>query len=327
MNSPIAMTPFSRLPDGQTVEAYTLTNVHGVSVRILTYGGVIQSIRAPDRDGELDDVVLGYPYLEHYLDSPRYFGCLVGRYAGRIARGQFSLDGRPYDLDRNDGDNCLHGGKAGFDKAVWSAKAQETRAGAQVSLRHVSAEGDQGFPGELTVTATYELTRGNELRLTLQATTTAPTVVNLTNHTYWNLGGLDARHVRDHQLQLNADAYLQADVDLIPTGASCDVAGGDLDFRQGRGLTGDLDHTFVLAPKKRGALVPAARLTHPGSGRGLSIATTEPCLQVYTGWGGVALETQHAPDAPNHANFAPTLLRPGVVWNSSTVFKLDPNVL
>ena len=216
MNSPIAMTPFSRLPDGQTVEAYTLTNVHGVSVRILTYGGVIQSIRAPDRDGELDDVVLGYPYLEHYLDSPRYFGCLVGRYAGRIARGQFSLDGRPYDLDRNDGDNCLHGGKAGFDKAVWSAKAQETRAGAQVSLRHVSAEGDQGFPGELTVTATYELTRGNELRLTLQATTTAPTVVNLTNHTYWNLGGLDARHVRDHQLQLNDnDSFLRSCIDLF----------------------------------------------------------------------------------------------------------------
>ena len=322
MNAPIAMTPFSRLPDGQTVEAYTLTNVHGVSVRILTYGAAIQSIRAPDRDGELDDIVLGYPHLEHYLDSPRYFGCLVGRYAGRIAGGQFSIEGRDYDLDRNDGDNCLHGGGAGFDKMVWTAKAQETRAGAQVTLRHLSPDGDQGFPGELTVQATYELTRGNELRLEIQATTTAATVVNFTNHTYWNLGGLNSRHVRDHELQILAECVLPTDEALLPTGAITPVAGTDLDYQKPRALTADLDHTFVLADRKRGAMAAAARLTHADSGRSLDIATTEPCLTAYTGWGGVALETGHAPDAPNQPNFMPTLLRPGVNFRTATVFKL-----
>lgn len=322
MNDPIAMKPLSRLPGGPMVDAYTLTNVHGVSVRILTYGGTIQSIRAPDRDGELDDIVLGYDHLERYLESPRYFGCLVGRYAGRIAGGRFAIDGRAYEVDRNEGDTCLHGGRAGFDKAVWTAKTQETRAGAQVSLSHVSPDGDMGFPGELTVQATYELTRGNELRLELRATTTAPTVINLTNHTYWNLAGLGARHVRDHELQVLADAYLPTDEAQLPSGEIREVAGTEFDYRRPRPLTADLDHTFVLAARKRGVLAPAARLSHEGTGRTLDIATTEPCLTAYTGWGGIALETEHAPDAPNQPNFAPTLLRPGVVWTSTTVFKL-----
>lgn len=322
MNDPIAMKPLSRLPGGPMVDAYTLTNVHGVSVRILTYGGTVQSIRAPDRDGTLDDIVLGYDHLERYLESPRYFGCLVGRYAGRIAGGRFSIDGRACELDRNDGDNCLHGGRAGFDKAVWTAKAQETRAGAQVSLSHVSPDGDMGFPGELTVQATYELTRGNELRLELRAATTAPTVINLTNHTYWNLAGLDARHVRDHELQVFAEGVLATDETLCPTGEILDLAGSELDYRQPRILAEELDHTFVLADRKRGVLAPAARLSHPATGRRLDIATTEPCLTAYTGWGGIALETEHAPDAPNQPNFAPTLLRPGVAWTSTTVFKL-----
>ena len=322
MNAPITMQPLSHLPDGRMVDAYTLTNVHGVSVRILTYGGAVQSIRSPDRDGELDDIVLGYDHLERYLESPRYFGCLVGRYAGRIARGQFSIDGRDYDLDRNEGGNCLHGGRVGFDKTVWAAKAQETRVGAKLTLTHVSPDGDMGFPGELAVQAVYELTRGNELRLELQAVTTAPTVVNLTNHTYWNLGGLNARHVRDHELQILAEGLLVTDEALVPTGEIAAVADSEFDYRQPRPLTADLDHTFVLAEKKRGALAPAARLTHEGSGRSLQIDTTEPCLTAYTGWGGVALETQHAPDAPNHPNFLPTLLRPGVVLKSATVFKL-----
>lgn len=322
MNDPIAMKPLSRLPGGPMVDAYTLTNVHGVSVRILTYGGTIQSIRAPDRDGSLDDIVLGYDHLERYLESPRYFGCLVGRYAGRIAGGRFAIDGRAYEVDRNEGDTCLHGGRAGFDKAVWTAKAQETRAGAQVTLTHVSPDGDMGFPGELSVQATYELTRGNELRLELRATTTAPTVINLTNHTYWNLAGLDARHVRDHELQVLADAYLPTDEAQLPSGEIREVAGTEFDYRQPRILAEELDHTFVLAARKRGVLAPAARLSHEGTGRTLDIATTEPCLTAYTGWGGIALETEHAPDAPNQPNFAPTLLRPGVVWTSTTVFKL-----
>lgn len=322
MNAPITMKPLSHLSDGRMVDAYTLTNVHGVSVRILTYGGAIQSIRAPDRDGELDDIVLGYDHLERYLESPRYFGCLVGRYAGRIAGGQFSIDGRDYDLDRNDGASCLHGGSVGFDKTVWAAKAQETRVGAKLTLNHVSPDGDMGFPGELSVQAVYELTRANELRLEISATTTAPTVVNLTNHTYWNLGGLNSRHVRDHQLQVLADGVLVTDEALLPTGEVRPVAGGELDYRQPRMLADELDHTFVLTDKKRGALAPAARLTHEGSGRRLQIDTTEPCLTAYTGWGGVALETEHAPDAPNQANFLPTLLRPGVVLKTTTVFKL-----
>ncbi|MDO8800654.1 aldose epimerase family protein [Phenylobacterium sp.] len=322
MNAPITMKPLSHLPDGRMVDAYTLNNVHGVSVRILTYGGAIQSIRSPDRDGELDDIVLGYDHLERYLESPRYFGCLVGRYAGRIARGQFSIDGCDYDLDRNEGGNCLHGGRVGLDKTVWAAKAQETRVGAKLTLTHVSPDGDMGFPGELAVQAVYELTRGNELRLEISATTTAPTVVNLTNHTYWNLGGLNSRHVRDHELQILAEGVLVTDEALVPTGEIMAVAGSELDYRQPRPLTVDLDHTFVLADKKRGVLAPAACLTHQGSGRSLQIDTTEPCLTAYTGWGGVALETQHAPDAPNHPHFLPTLLRPGVVLKTTTVFKL-----
>lgn len=323
MNAPITMRPFGRAPDGRPVEAYTLTNVHGMSVCILTYGGTVQSLRALDRDGELDDVVLGYDELERYFDSPRYFGALIGRYANRIAKGWFSIDGRDYQVTRNEGENSLHGGVEGFDKRLWTAKAQETRVGARLTLNLVSPDGDQGFPGELAVQVAYELTRGNELRLDFQATTTAPTVINLTNHSYWNLSGLDGRHTRDHEFQVFAEAYTPVDEALLPTGEIAPVAGTDFDFREPRLLTVDLDHNFVLRPKGREALAPAARLHHPGVGRTLQIDTTEPGLQVFTGFGGVALETQRFPDAPNHPNFVPTLLRPGVTWKSTTVFKLS----
>ncbi|MFE5939756.1 aldose epimerase family protein [Streptomyces sp. NPDC056470] len=303
--------PFGSV-DGTDVTRWTLQ--HGaVRVRVLTYGGIVQSVETPDRDGVPDDVVLGFPGLEGYLKQPEpYFGALVGRYANRIAGGSFTLDGTAYRLARNGGPHSLHGGERGFDKRVWDA--QEVEGG--VRLSRVSPDGEEGFPGRLEVSATYTLDDGGALRIAYRAETDAPTVVALTNHSYWNLGG------GAHELRIAAGRYTPTDATGVPTGEFAEVAGTELDFRTGRPLAIPLDHNFVL-DGDGGGLAAAAELYAPATGRTVTVGTTEPGLQVYADedLGGVALETQHFPDSPNRPEFPSTVLRPGDVYASATVFR------
>ncbi len=327
---------------------FTLTNAHGIEVKVITYGGIITSIRTPDRSGKLDDIVLGFDSLAGYLGDSPYFGAIVGRYANRIADGQFTLDGTTYHLAKNNGPNSLHGGVRGFDKVVWSGEPFQTDSGVGVTLRYSSNDGEEGFPGTLLARVTYTLTPRDELVVDYEATSDKATPVNLSQHTYWNLkGGGD---VLDHVLTLNAAAFTPVDSTLIPTGAITPVAGTPFDFRTpapigariaqdntqlryGRGY----DHNWVLDRGSGPGLVHAARLVEPTSGRTLDISTTEPGVQFYSGnfldgtikgkggrvyayRSGLCLETQHFPDSPNHPNFPSTILRPGATYRSRTVF-------
>ncbi|MFB9513885.1 aldose epimerase family protein [Streptomyces purpureus] len=296
---------FGKLDDGTVVHRWTVER-GGTRVRVLTYGGVVQSVRTPDRDGKVSHVALGFQELTGYLKNPDpYFGALVGRYANRIGGGSFALDGRTYQLTRNAGPNSLHGGPRGFDKRVWDAEPVEHG----VRLSRVSPDGEEGFPGRLEVSVTYTLDAAGALRIAYQAVTDAPTVVALTNHTYWDLGG-------PHELRVAAARWTPTDSTGVPTGELAPVA-GRLDFRTGRPLDGPLDHNFVLDPGS-----PAAELYAPATGRTLTVSTTEPGLQVYAdpGLTGVALETQHFPDSPNRPEFPSTVLRPGEVYASETTY-------
>jgi len=345
----------SREAWGSTTEGqvyrYTLRN-GGLTVRILNYGGIIQSVDAPDRRGRTANVVLGFDSVAGYVAHPDpYFGALIGRYGNRIAKGQFTLDGTTYHLPINNPPNSLHGGTVGFDKHIW-ATTPFTRGGdVGLVLTHTSPDTDQGYPGTLAVTVTYTLTRRGEIRIDYRATTDKATVVNLTNHSYWNLQGEGSSAIYDHVLQLNADRFTPVDSTLIPTGQLAPVAGTPFDFTRptaigdrirdndqqlvyGRGY----DHNWVLSRRGPG-LSPAARLRDPDSGRTLTVYTTEPGIQFYSGnfldgtlYGtsghayrqgdGLALETQHFPDSPNHPNFPSTVLRPGQVYQTTTVFRL-----
>jgi aldose 1-epimerase len=341
---------FGRLPDGRAVELFTLTNAHGVEVRAMTYGGIITVIRTPDRTGRLDDIVLGFDGLPGYLKDSPYFGAIVGRYANRIANGQFTLDGTTYRLAKNNGPNSLHGGLRGFDKVLWSGEPFEGDSGVGVTLGHTSRDGEEGFPGTLVARVTYTLTRHDELVVDYEATSDKATPVNLSQHTYWNLRGTAGGDVLDHVLTLNAVAFTPVDATLIPTGEVASVAGTPFDFRGatpigariaqdnaqlhvGRGY----DHNWVLNRGSGPGPVQAARLWEPGSGRTVDISTTEPGVQFYSGnfldgtirgKGGrvypsrsaLCLETQHFPDSPNHASFPSTILRPGATYRSRTVF-------
>jgi aldose 1-epimerase len=336
--------------EGQ-VYRYTLTN-GGLTVRILNYGGIIQSLDAPDRRGRVANVVLGFDSVAGYVAHPDpYFGALIGRYGNRIAKGRFTLDGQQYQLPINNPPNSLHGGTVGFDKHLWATTPFTRDDTVGLVLRLVSPDGDQGYPGTLTTTVTYTLNRRAGLRIDYRATTDRATVVNLTNHSYWNLQGEGSSSILDHRLMLNASHYTPVDSTLIPTGQIAPVAGTPLDFTRptaigarirdddqqlvfGRGY----DHNWVL--DRRGAgLSLAARLTDPDSGRTLTILTTEPGIQFYSGnfldgtlYGtsghayrqgdGLALETQHFPDSPNHPNFPSTVLRPGQTYQTSTIFQL-----
>jgi aldose 1-epimerase len=338
------------LADGTPVHRWTVANDRDMTVTVLTYGGIIQTMEVPDRDGVPANLVLGLATLDQYMaGNPPYLGALIGRYANRIAGGAFTLDGRTYRVPVNNPPNSLHGGTEGFDRRVWTA----TGTGDGVELAYTSPDGEMGYPGALAVRARYTLTADSELRIDYEATTDAPTHLNLTNHSYFNLAGEAAGDIGGHVLRLHAGRFTPTDATSIPTGELAPVAGTPFDFisphaigerigeddeqlRFGLGY----DHNYVLdrPPGSDGALIPAARVTDPGSGRFLEVETTEPGIQLYsgnqldgtlTGTGGVAygpraglcLETQHFPDSPNQPGFPSTVLRPGETYRSATVYR------
>ncbi|MFJ4789642.1 aldose epimerase family protein [Streptomyces sp. NPDC088794] len=318
---------FGTLFDGTPVHRWTLER-SGVRVRILSYGGIVQSVEIPDREGRTGNVVLGFADLDGYLTHPDpYLGALVGRYANRIAGGRFPLDGVTYALAQNTSPNSLHGGERGFDKRVWEMTPVAADEGHGVRLSRVSPHGEEGFPGRLEVSATCTLDDSGALRIAYEAVTDAPTVVNLTNHSYWNLAG--GGNAGGHELRLAASQYTPVDADLIPTGVLEGVAGTRFDFRETRKVGAGYDHNFVLDGGVTSAPREVGELYDPASGRVLTVSTTEPGLQLYTGehlpepfspGDAVALETQHFPDSPNRPDFPSTVLRPGEVYRSETVY-------
>jgi aldose 1-epimerase len=344
---PIEGTSFGRAGEAN-VQIYTLTNVHGLEARIMTYGATLVSLRTPDGDGQLKNIILGFDTLDPYLAGVPYFGATVGRYANRIAKGRFSLDGKAYQLAQNNGPNSLHGGIRGFDKRVWKAEPLETPAGPALRLSYVSAAGEEGYPGELTAHVTYRLNNDDSLSIEYEAATTAPTPVNLANHAYFNLTGDPQQTILDHVLTINADRFTPVDATLIPTGELRAVADTAFDFRRPRvvgshiadqdeqlRLGGGYDHNWVLNKSAPGSLTLAAVLTDPQSGRSVEIRTTQPGLQFYSGnfmdgkpagggsvfqrRTGLCLETQHFPDSPNQAAFPSVILRPGKNYSEKTL--------
>ncbi len=351
----LARESFGVTPDGQSVDAFTLRNVHGLEARVITYGGIVMSLRAPDRAGRFDDVVLGFDTLDGYLRDSPYFGAIVGRYGNRIAGGRFTLDGTAHQLATNDGKHHLHGGVRGFDRVVWRAEPPDRRHGAVLTLVHTSPDGDEGYPGTLAARVTYALSDANELTVDYRATTDRATHVNLTQHTYFNLAGDGVRDVLDHELTIYASRYTPVDVTLIPTGELAPVEETPFDFRDATAIGARIDHpheqlrngrgydhNFVLDRNADGSLALAARVTEPRTGRSVGVSTTEPGVQFYSGnflgqvgagirgkagrtYGaryGFCLETQHFPDSPNKPHFPSTVLRPGEEYHSRTVFAL-----
>jgi aldose 1-epimerase len=339
----VTQAPYGNLPDGSPVDVYTLSD-STLSVQVITFGAHLISVKAPDKNGKVADVVLGYSSLGGYLaDNKTYVGSIVGRYGNRIGKGQFTLDGKPVQLAQNDHSNTLHGGNTGFDRLIWTGK--QIPSGVELTI--VSKDGDQGFPGTLTAHVRYTLT-GDKLRLDYSATTDKPTVVNLTNHSYFNLAGHGT--ILDELLMIDADKYTPTDPGLIPTGQLAPVAGTPFDFRKPTAvgariqqsdpqlkLAGGYDHNFVLNPPHTLA-APKVTLTDPTSGREVKIFTTEPGVQFYAGntipgtfkgrsgetyvkYDGLCLETQHYPDSPNHPQWPSTTLLPGHTYHSTTIFE------
>lgn len=342
--------PFGKTSDGQPVEVYTLKNSSGLTARVMTRGATLTELHVPDASGKTADVVLGFDNVSGYeSDGNQYFGCTTGRVCNRIAKGKFKLDGKEYTLAVNNEPNHLHGGlKRSLDKVLWKATGSADSDGQQVRFSYTSPDGEEGYPGTLTIVVTYRVpAKENVLKISYEATTDRATPVNLTNHAYFNLSGAGSTTVLDHHLQLNADSYTKADETLIPTGEISSVAGTPLDFRKATRLgdridvltpTGALgyDHNYVLNwPKGSTDLIQAAVLTDPASGRTLKISTTEPGIQLYSGnflkgqkgKGGkeyphrsaMCLETQHFPDSVNHPEFPSTILKPGETYRSETV--------
>ncbi|MGA8861370.1 MAG: aldose epimerase family protein [Candidatus Sulfotelmatobacter sp.] len=342
----VSKQPFGHTPEGTPVEMYTLADGE-IEARIMTYGGIVVSLRTPDRNGKLDDIVLGCDSVEKYVVQTAHFGGIIGRYANRIAHGTFQLDGQTYSIPKNDGDNALHGGIRGFDKVVWTAK--EITDG--IELTYVSKDGDQGFPGTLATTVRYTLS-GSALRIDYSATTDKDTVLNLTNHSYFNLAGQGNGDILRHVVKIDASRFTPVDATLIPTGELKPVEGTPFDFRTphvvGERIDADdaqlrlghgYDHNFVL-DHPAGQLAEAAEVYEPTTGRILRVSTTEPGLQFYTGNHldgsitgkdgrvykarfALCLETQHFPDSPNHPSFPSTELKPGQRFHSVTVFEFS----
>jgi aldose 1-epimerase len=346
----VSERPFGKLPDGTEARLFTLDNGRGMRATVTNYGGIVTSLVVPDRAGQGTDVVLGYDSLEGYLRATPYFGAIVGRYANRIARARFTLDGREYTLAANDHGNSLHGGLRGFDKLLWEASPFHDSAQAGVRLHLVSPDGDEGYPGRLDVVVTYALSDSDEMRITYQATTDQPTVLNLSHHGYFNLAGPASGDVLGHELTLAADRFTPIDSLLIPTGELRSVAGTPMDFRAPTAIGARIgqddqqlrfgkgyDHNWVL-DGPAGTLRLAARVRDPRSGRVMEIRTTEPGIQFYSGnfldgtivgkggtpyrhRAGFCLETQHFPDSPNHPDVPSTVLRPGQEYRSTTVYR------
>jgi aldose 1-epimerase len=348
----VTQTPFGVTPDGEPVQLFTLTNARGIEVRAISYGGIIVSLKVPDRGGVPGDVVLGFDDLDGYLDETPYFGALIGRYGNRIGGARFTLDGSDFELEANDGPNSLHGGFRGFDKHVWGGAPVETSDGVGVVFTRVSPDGEGGYPGNLSVQVTYTLTDADELVVDYLATTDRATPVNLTQHSYFNLAGDGSGDILGHRLMLNASRYTPVGETLIPTGEIAPVEATPFDFRTphtiGENIAaeypqisfgGGYDHNFVLDRDGAGAgdLVLAARVEEPVSGRVMQIRTTEPGIQFYSGnfldgtltgkaghlyehRNGFCLETQHFPDSPNQPAFPSAILRPGEEYRSRTVF-------
>lgn len=347
----ITKSDFGKTAEGQVSELYTLTNSKGMKVTITNYGGRVVSVVVPDRQGKMGDVVLGFDNLDGYLGDNPFFGALVGRYGNRIANAQFKLDGKVYKLAQNNGPNSLHGGNKGFDKMVWSAKEYSKNPPA-VELTYVSADGEEGYPGKLTAKVIYTLTDANELKIDYTATTDKDTVLNLTNHSYFNLSGEGSGDILKEEMMINADRFTPVNSTLIPTGELRKVEGTPFDFRKptaiGARIDGDdeqlkfgkgYDHNFVLNRTGHG-LTLAARVTDPESGRVMEVLTTQPGVQFYTGnfldgtvhgKGGkvyprrsaFCLETQHFPDSPNQPKFPTSELKPGQAYHHTTIYKFS----
>lgn len=350
----VAVEPFGHTPDGKVISVAKLANQNGVEVRVMSYGGIILSLKTPDRTGKAGDIVLGHDDAAGYFPNPPFFGALIGRYGNRIAKGKFSIDGHEYTLPTNDGPNSLHGGTTGWNQKLWDMDAFQDKDGPGVVLTLTSPDGDMGYPGTVKAKVTYTLTDDNTLRIQYTATTDKPTVINLTQHSYFNLSAGASPDILSHELMLNAAQYTPVDATLIPTGELASVDHTPFDFRtptaigarindkneqleRGKGY----DHNFVLTKvpsAASGGLELAARVSDPTSGRTLEVLTTEPGIQFYsgnfldgtlTGKGGVkiahrsgfCLETQHFPDSPNHPNFPSTVLRPGETYSTTTVWR------
>jgi aldose 1-epimerase len=348
----IKREPFGTLSDGSEVALYTLVNDKGIKATITNYGGIVVSLSTPDRDGKMEDVVLGFDTLEEYVDHNPFFGCLVGRYGNRIAKAMFTLEGVEYVLAQNDGNNHLHGGQVGFDKKVWAPRALETADGPALELAYTSPDGEEGYPGSLAVQVVYTLTDNNALKIQYGAVTDKATVVNLTNHSYFNLSAGAADDILDHEMMLVADLFTPVDETLIPTGELCSVEGTPLDFRASTpigarierddeqiALGGGYDHNWVVNGQP-GDLRLAAQVREPTSGRVMSVYTTEPAVQFYAGnmmppampgkggrtyvrRGGLCLETQHYPDSPNQPHFPSTVLRPRETYRTTTIYRFS----
>ena len=340
---------FGKTEDGMAVDLFTLTNANGMKLKITNYGGIVTSIFVPDKDGNLGDVVLGYDDLQGYLKNNPYFGCIVGRYGNRIARGKFTLNGKTYTLATNNEPNHLHGGVKGFDKVVWAAKEVKDKDTVGLELTYLSKDGEEGYPGNLSVKVIYTLTNDNALRIDYEATTDQPTVVNLTNHSYFNLKDAGASSILNHELMIDADYITPVDETLIPTGELRSVEGTPFDFRtltvvgdridsddEQIKFAGGYDHNFVLNGKA-GELRLVGKLFESTSGRVIEVWTTEPGIQFYSGnfldgtitgkkgivyqyRHGLCLETQHYPDSPNQPNFPSTTLNPGEKYQTTTVY-------
>lgn len=349
--SAISGAPFGKTSSGAPVERYTLRNAHGMEAKIATYGGTVTHLTAPDRKGRYADIVLGYDKLDDYIKGSPYFGALIGRYSNRIAKGQFTLNGAKYQLAVNNRPNSLHGGNVGFDKVVWTvARSEVTPQGAQLTLTYQSKDGEEGYPGNLQVTALYTLTEDNALRVDFTATTDKDTVVSLTQHSYFNLRG--EGDILGHQVQIDADKFTPVDSTLIPTGELRPVTGTPFDFRQSTPIGARIDgadaqlepgkgydHNWVVN-KPAGALAVVATVYEPQTGRVLEVSSTEPGVQFYSGnaldgsyvgkggrvYGlrtGFCLEPQHFPDSPNQPDFPSTVLKPGQTYKNTIVFKFS----
>lgn len=336
----IEKSTYGTLSDGQAVDIYTLTNDNGMTVKILNYGGIIQSIEVPSASGDKIDVVLGLDSLEDYMQFSPYFGCITGRYANRINGGKFTLDGKQYQLETNNNGHHLHGGYKGFDKALWKAHPVKNHSSVCLELTHLSPDGDGGYPGDLHCKVVYTLTNTNSLEIGYKAVTDKPTIINLTNHSYFNLSGQGS--IYRHQLYLNADTYTEIDENFIPTGQIKSALGTAMDFTKPafigdkiNSVKGGFDHNYIINAHN-GKLALAAELSCPDSGIKMTVQTTEPAFQFYSGnfldgtakgknqtytlHSGLCLETQHYPDSPNHRNFPTTTLMPQEQFKSMTVY-------